>query len=446
MSQASTFRPGKDFALFFANDDYAQNRDFENLKNPVKDAKAIAKLLESDFGFQTAVYANKTRKEIEQVLIQWCNKTYEEDAQLFLFFSGHGFWDEIYSSGYFVPKGLSQESNYLELFQLSKLIDRVPCKHILLAIDACYSGTIDQSIALKGSVNFQRPNQAHQERQNLIDRQLRFQSRLFISSGEKNRTKDGINHSPFTEGILRALRKSITDGRDLLYDQLLGELAYVSPKPHEGKFGRHEEGRFVFVLKDQSYSNSGRTSFSNSASSQMPIRTSTTPSNNSPKTVIDKHWNTYPFQPMKDGKTWLIKNLNVEVEDSYCYKNKSKNCQKYGRLYSWEAAKEACKQLGLGWRLPTDEEWRNMINQYGGEGKAAYQALIEGGSTGFSAQLGGNRYSSGIYNYSIGISGGYWSSTESSSSHAWSYYFSNGKLGRNDYNKKGGRSVRCLQD
>ena len=32
----------------------------------------------------------------------------------------------------------------------------------------------------------------------------------------------------------------------------------------------------------------------------------------------------------------------------------------------WEAAKEGCKMLGAGWRLPTDAEWRAMAKEYGG--------------------------------------------------------------------------------
>ena len=42
------------------------------------------------------------------------------------------------------------------------------------------------------------------------------------------------------------------------------------------------------------------------------------------------------------------------------------NCEEYGRLYTWEAAKRACESLGKGWRLPTDEEWKVLANSVGG--------------------------------------------------------------------------------
>src|SRR5690349_13905646 len=38
---------------------------------------------------------------------------------------------------------------------------------------------------------------------------------------------------------------------------------------------------------------------------------------------------------MPDGKQWLTENLNVTLNGSYCYDNAERNCQQYGRLYTW---------------------------------------------------------------------------------------------------------------
>ena len=154
-----------------------------------------------------------------------------------------------------------------------------------------------------------------------------------------------------------------------------------------------------------------------------------------------------------NGLTWMAENLNYDVGDgSWCYDNNASNCRKYGRLYNWEAAKKACRVVG--WRLPTDNEWREMAKQFGGAdddasdgGKAAYKALIEGGSSGFAAQLGGDRYSGGDF-YDLGDGGIYWSATEPGADLAWTYHFTrnNGKLTRLGNNKSVGRSCRCVQD
>ena len=162
---------------------------------------------------------------------------------------------------------------------------------------------------------------------------------------------------------------------------------------------------------------------------------------------------------MKDSRRWTIENLNVKVSGSYCYADKSSNCTKYGRLYTWEAAKNACKQLGGGWRLPTDAEWEQLAMAYGGlrkydgewkdikDPKAAYKSLMKGGNSDFAALLGGLRYSNGSY-YDEGVDGYYWSSTEDDASSAWSYYFSSnsGKLYRDNLGKTIARSCRCIQD
>src|SRR5687768_5884177 len=82
---------------------------------------------------------------------------------------------------------------------------------------------------------------------------------------------------------------------------------------------------------------------------------------------------------MADGKEWTTANLNVSTSSSYCYDDAEANCRRYGRLYTWESAQRGCQSLGNGWRLPTDDEWRQMATRYGGlgndspaKGKAAY--------------------------------------------------------------------------
>ena len=101
---------------------------------------------------------------------------------------------------------------------------------------------------------------------------------------------------------------------------------------------------------------------------------------------------------MADAKEWTTANLNVNATPSFCYDDAELNCRRYGRLYTWDAAPRACQALGDGWRLPTNEEWRQLGTRYGGLrlesadlGKAAFTALIAGGSSGFDAVLGGGR-------------------------------------------------------
>jgi len=159
---------------------------------------------------------------------------------------------------------------------------------------------------------------------------------------------------------------------------------------------------------------------------------------------------------MPDGKQWTTSNLDVAAKPSYCYEESEQNCQRYGRLYTWESARQACRALGGGWRLPTNEEWRQLGSRYGGIrqesadlGKAAYTALIAGGSAGFNAVLGGGRTDKSGEYLRLDAHGFYWSATESGPDLAWFYNFGKGgqSFGRHeDGEKLRAFSVRCVKD
>jgi uncharacterized protein (TIGR02145 family) len=170
------------------------------------------------------------------------------------------------------------------------------------------------------------------------------------------------------------------------------------------------------------------------------------------------HGTTYTWKVMDDGKKWLTRNLNVKVEDSWCYNNDPNNSEKYGRLYTWEAAKVACLKLGDNWRVPSDEDWQKLAIAYGGyhdwkSGRdigspiEAYQALTEEGSSGFSAPLGGWRDPGVNFDY-LGDNGIFWSSSlrDTSDARGFGFYRGNSKMARGNGDYNFGHSVRCVQD
>ena len=162
-----------------------------------------------------------------------------------------------------------------------------------------------------------------------------------------------------------------------------------------------------------------------------------------------------PFKRMADGKAWTTRNLDVDIAPSYCYDDAEAKCRRYGRLYTWDSAQRACSALGEGWRLPTDDEWRQLATAYGGlrdetadKGRAAYDALIAGGRSGFDAVFGGGRALDG--QYARGDAHGfYWTASETGPMTAWFYNLGRGGLSVNrhaDGEKMRAFAVRCISN
>jgi uncharacterized protein (TIGR02145 family) len=84
------------------------------------------------------------------------------------------------------------------------------------------------------------------------------------------------------------------------------------------------------------------------------------------------------FKDTRDGKiyktvkigtqTWMAENLAFKANNGcWAYDNKNINVAKYGYLYDWKTAKNACP---TGWHLPSDVEWTTLITYLGGESVA----------------------------------------------------------------------------
>ena len=149
-------------------------------------------------------------------------------------------------------------------------------------------------------------------------------------------------------------------------------------------------------------------------------------------------------------QVWMAKNLNVETDGSWCYDSKPENCEKYGRLYTWEAAQNACP---AGWRLPSKKEFEKLIEFAGGSEKAQKALRSKTGwyekgadTYGFSALPAGLCLSDGKEFIGVGDRAIFWSSTEDSGYNAYSLRIDDSRALVYDFGKYRAFSVRCLQD
>src|SRR5262245_36047426 len=62
--------------------------------------------------------------------------------------------------------------------------------------------------------------------------------------------------------------------------------------------------------------------------------------------LVDKAGNKYSIKILLDGNLWMTTNLKLNISNSYCYENATENCELYGRLYTWESARQGCRLLG----------------------------------------------------------------------------------------------------
>ena len=120
----------------------------------------------------------------------------------------------------------------------------------------------------------------------------------------------------------------------------------------------------------------------------------------------------YPITQI-GNKIWMAANLDFEAPSgsSFYAGNPTYEAQ-YGRLYDLKSAQTT---IPIGWRLPTQEDWNDLIANSGSTPQEAYHNLIDGGQSTFNAQLGGKINNSGTSSQ-ITTYGFYWTSTPKSSS------------------------------
>ena len=150
------------------------------------------------------------------------------------------------------------------------------------------------------------------------------------------------------------------------------------------------------------------------------------------------------------NQTWMAENLNYETEFSYCYENKDENCAKYGRLYTWEAAMEACP---AGWGVPSLEEFLVLVAAVGGHSvagkvlKSTEGWKDDGNGTddyGFSALPAGYKYDDTSYFY-LGEKTSFWSTSGTTWMYQLEVTFDKDSTLLFSLYREFGFSVRCLK-
>lgn len=241
----------RDIALLFAVDEYDEWGD---LTNPINDAQTIAAELKEYYGFTVEVITNPTKRDMLTKLREYAKRSYLPTDQLFIFFAGHGQFDEITKTGYLVAKDSRKfdeiKESYLSHSLLRDYVNNIPCEHIFLTMDACFGGTFDPLIARAGSRGEEDSYELTQTE--FIKRKLRFKTRKFLTSGGKEYVPDGRPgaHSPFARKFLEGLRNYGGSDKVLTLTELSTYMERLEIIPRSGEFGDNEPGSdFIFIAR-----------------------------------------------------------------------------------------------------------------------------------------------------------------------------------------------------
>ncbi len=240
-----------DYALIFATDNYEY---WSDLVNPVFDSRTIGEELKSNYGFKVDIVENPSQAEILRKIREYAEKKYKPLDQLFIFFAGHGNYDQTFGEGFVVTTEslINDEgkTSYLSHNRLRSIINNIPCEHIFLTMDVCFGGTFDEVLASsRGSMDEIYKEQGKNE---FVTRKLISKTRKYLTSGGKTYVSDGIKgqHSPFAKNFLEALySKGGSDGI-LTLTELFTYVEKLKIQPKFGPFGDNAlESDFLFIAR-----------------------------------------------------------------------------------------------------------------------------------------------------------------------------------------------------
>ncbi len=229
------------YLLIVGINDYAY---WPRLNNCVKDAQDIKKTLTSKYQFSEKnifeLYnENATYENLRNELVKIKNEITPYD-NLIIYYAGHGFYDEEWDNGYWVPVN-AHESATNEFIQTSVIFNyltKINAKHIFLIADACFSGSLFNTNAISYKENDDK-----------------IPSRWAFSSGNIEVVADGVvgTNSPFAQSLIEVLSSA---RKNISVSQLIQNVKFKvesiteqTPIGRPMKMDEHKGGEFIFYIK-----------------------------------------------------------------------------------------------------------------------------------------------------------------------------------------------------
>ncbi|MEO0600802.1 MAG: caspase family protein [Myxococcota bacterium] len=173
-------------AVLFAAQDYAEASGIPDLATPNHDIARIGAVLEEQYGFTVELHPDATRATIDATLAALADEVDGDDVVL-VYYAGHGEYDRAQGVGYWLPSDavLDDPSTWLGNPTVQTKLRGLGTRHVLLVIDACFSGEFARERGIDRIVQGDRyPGQK------LARRLAAEPSRLYLSSGGNETVSD----------------------------------------------------------------------------------------------------------------------------------------------------------------------------------------------------------------------------------------------------------------
>jgi uncharacterized caspase-like protein len=250
---------GRSYALIIGNKDY-RDSNFSSLQTPHEDARSLANVLSTNYGFTTELILrngsiksllllDKPGKEL-LTLLDDLEESLTEDDRLLIFYAGHGQLDDRAGKAYWIPVEATKgrRSEFISADSIVSTLKGIKAHSVLVVADSCFSAALFRDASTG-------PDPSEAELANSLLKDVERSSRVLIASGGMEPVLDGggSGHSIFTRKLLDALAnpiRPIFSARELhvrrLKPSVSGTVKQV-PQYDWLRESGHDAGDFIFV-------------------------------------------------------------------------------------------------------------------------------------------------------------------------------------------------------
>ncbi|MCV2371296.1 YDG domain-containing protein [Paucibacter oligotrophus] len=229
-------------AVVFGIDEYA-DLSIPKLSNAVKDARAMAELLDNSLGYETLVIPTASKRAVVATLNRLALELGPKDSVV-IYYAGHGELVEATGQGYWqlADSNAKRPETWLSNADINRIVAQIGASQVALISDSCFSGSLATKERIRAAPGSTDPNAL-----------LARKSVVVMSSGGNEPVFDeGKNgHSPFAWSLMQNLKqvKSWQTGGNLFERVRFAVAKELPQRPRysaSGAGGHQSGGDYLF--------------------------------------------------------------------------------------------------------------------------------------------------------------------------------------------------------